>query len=164
MIDFLPSEICAKIFSLYYNHICCNSCLTQRQALRTHYCKGNCREASWGQSVILNGCVKPTKTLESAELLAAICNEVSPLFHTAEDPTNWSRYEPQVSTCRLMMAECISERVKSVSTQDICNNYQDTNWYITLLHHTYIFCNIWGFHGGDYEEWCLLGCYVVWLL
>jgi hypothetical protein len=23
---------------------------------------------------------------------------------------------------------------------------------------------IWGFHGGDYEEWCLLGCYVVWLL
>jgi hypothetical protein len=25
-------------------------------------------------------------------------------------------------------------------------------------------CKIWGFHGGDYEEWCLLGCYVVWLL
>jgi hypothetical protein len=23
---------------------------------------------------------------------------------------------------------------------------------------------IWGFHGGDYEEWCLLGCYTVWLL
>jgi hypothetical protein len=20
-----------------------------------------------------------------------------------------------------------------------------------------------GFHGGDYEEWCLLGCYAVWL-
>jgi hypothetical protein len=27
-----------------------------------------------------------------------------------------------------------------------------------------IFCKIWGFHGGDYEEWCLLGCYAVWLL
>jgi hypothetical protein len=25
-------------------------------------------------------------------------------------------------------------------------------------------CEIWGFHGGDYEEWCLLGCYAVWLL
>jgi hypothetical protein len=25
-------------------------------------------------------------------------------------------------------------------------------------------CKIWGFHGGDYEEWCLLGCYTVWLL
>jgi hypothetical protein len=25
-------------------------------------------------------------------------------------------------------------------------------------------CKIWGFHGGDYEEWCLLGCYDVWLL
>jgi hypothetical protein len=23
---------------------------------------------------------------------------------------------------------------------------------------------IWGFHGGDYEEWCLLGCYAVWFL
>jgi hypothetical protein len=25
-------------------------------------------------------------------------------------------------------------------------------------------CKIWGFHGSDYEEWCLLGCYAVWLL
>jgi hypothetical protein len=25
-------------------------------------------------------------------------------------------------------------------------------------------CNIWGFHGGDYEEWCLLGSYAVWPL
>jgi hypothetical protein len=25
-------------------------------------------------------------------------------------------------------------------------------------------CKIWGFHGGDYEEWCLLGSYAVWLL
>jgi hypothetical protein len=21
-----------------------------------------------------------------------------------------------------------------------------------------IYCKIWGFHGGDYEECCLLGC------
>jgi hypothetical protein len=25
-------------------------------------------------------------------------------------------------------------------------------------------CKILGFHGGDYEEWHLLGCYSVWLL
>jgi hypothetical protein len=25
-------------------------------------------------------------------------------------------------------------------------------------------CKVGGFHGGDYEEWCLLGCYAVWLL
>jgi hypothetical protein len=25
-------------------------------------------------------------------------------------------------------------------------------------------CKIWGFHGGDYEEWCLLGCYAVLIL
>jgi hypothetical protein len=24
-------------------------------------------------------------------------------------------------------------------------------------------CKIWGFRYGDYEEWCLLGCYAVWL-
>jgi hypothetical protein len=27
-----------------------------------------------------------------------------------------------------------------------------------------LLCKIWGFHGGDYDEWCLLGCYAVWLL
>jgi hypothetical protein len=31
-------------------------------------------------------------------------------------------------------------------------------------HDEYTRCKIWGFHGGDYEEWCLLGCYAVWLL
>jgi hypothetical protein len=25
-------------------------------------------------------------------------------------------------------------------------------------------CKICGFHGSDYEEWCLLGCYAVWFL
>jgi hypothetical protein len=25
-------------------------------------------------------------------------------------------------------------------------------------------CNIWDFHGGDYEEWRFLGCNTVWLL
>jgi hypothetical protein len=25
-------------------------------------------------------------------------------------------------------------------------------------------CKIWGLHGGDYEELCLLGCYAVWFL
>jgi hypothetical protein len=24
-------------------------------------------------------------------------------------------------------------------------------------------CNIWGFHGGDYEECRLLGCHAVWV-
>jgi hypothetical protein len=23
-------------------------------------------------------------------------------------------------------------------------------------------CNVWGSHGGDYEEFRLLGCYTVW--
>jgi hypothetical protein len=33
-----------------------------------------------------------------------------------------------------------------------------------LLTDINMLCKIWGFHGGDYEEWCLLGCYAVWLL
>jgi hypothetical protein len=28
----------------------------------------------------------------------------------------------------------------------------------------YWLCKIWGFHGGDYEECRLLGCYAVWVL
>jgi hypothetical protein len=31
------------------------------------------------------------------------------------------------------------------------------------LHDLYL-SRIPGLHGGDYEEWCLLGCYAVWLL
>jgi hypothetical protein len=47
-------------------------------------------------------------------------------------------------------------------------------WKLQILHSTNqlrsvaerqcVSCKIWGFHGGDYEEWCLLGCYAVWLL
>jgi hypothetical protein len=44
------------------------------------------------------------------------------------------------------------------------------DWLQSILHRgrivwTYlILCKIWGFHGGDYEEWRLLGYYAVWLL
>jgi hypothetical protein len=27
-----------------------------------------------------------------------------------------------------------------------------------------LLCKVCDFRGGDYEEWCLLGCYSVWLL
>jgi hypothetical protein len=33
---------------------------------------------------------------------------------------------------------------------------------LNLISHSH--CKIWGFRGGDYEEWRLLGCYAVWLL
>jgi hypothetical protein len=29
---------------------------------------------------------------------------------------------------------------------------------------TILLCKIWGFHGGDYEEWRPVGCYAVWFL
>jgi hypothetical protein len=34
----------------------------------------------------------------------------------------------------------------------------------TIEYKHFSFCKIWGFHGGDYEEWCLLGCCAMWLL
>jgi hypothetical protein len=37
-------------------------------------------------------------------------------------------------------------------------------YYAYKYKHITMLCKIWGFHGGDYEEWCLLGCYVVWIL
>jgi hypothetical protein len=35
---------------------------------------------------------------------------------------------------------------------------------ILMIPNSYISCKISGFHGGDYEEWRLLGCDAVWLL
>jgi hypothetical protein len=35
---------------------------------------------------------------------------------------------------------------------------------MTLFKNNFILCKIWGFHGGDYEERHVLGCYVLWLL
>jgi hypothetical protein len=45
----------------------------------------------------------------------------------------------------------IGETVES-STRKLQSTVNKKNW------------KIWGFHGGDYEEWCLLGCYAVWFL
>jgi hypothetical protein len=34
---------------------------------------------------------------------------------------------------------------------------------IYIMYKQNIKCKIWGFHGGDYEESCLLRCYALWL-
>jgi hypothetical protein len=57
-------------------------------------------------------------------------------------------------------------------TIHICTSILSSIWALLILnkaavaaiHKQYYLCKIWGFHGGDYEEWCLLGCYAVWLL
>jgi hypothetical protein len=38
-----------------------------------------------------------------------------------------------------------------------------SKWLIHRCTHKWL-CKIWGFHGGDYEECRLLGCYAGWLL
>jgi hypothetical protein len=41
---------------------------------------------------------------------------------------------------------------------------QETHYLSTTESSQLILCKIRGYHGGDYEECRLLGCYVVWLL
>jgi hypothetical protein len=47
----------------------------------------------------------------------------------------------------------LNSKLKLESMAEVYD-YED-NYYVS---------KIWGFQGGDYEEWCLLGCYAVWLL
>jgi hypothetical protein len=44
------------------------------------------------------------------------------------------------------------------------SNYNTWWWPYRSKNITFLQCKIWGFHGGDYEEWRLLGYYTVWLL
>jgi hypothetical protein len=48
----------------------------------------------------------------------------------------------------------------TVSETWVWNPREDGIQYSTFLWN----CKIWGCHGGDYEEWCLLGCNAVYLL
>jgi hypothetical protein len=49
----------------------------------------------------------------------------------------------------------------------MCKQEEDSPEVNVLQHCLWEHCilsKIWGFQGGDYEEWCLLGRYAVWLL
>jgi hypothetical protein len=61
------------------------------------------------------------------------------------------------------MIETIYIRIKCIgfiSEFQICNQSKSD---CTLLN-VRIIVRFERFHGSDYEEWCLLGCYAVWLL
>jgi hypothetical protein len=53
---------------------------------------------------------------------------------------------------------------KQPTLQSIINRGANNNRYSNIVKSKEPPCKIWGFHGGDYEEWRLLGCYAVWLL
>jgi hypothetical protein len=54
----------------------------------------------------------------------------------------------------------LDSRLTASTIKDI--QYRSDKRFVGEAH--IIVCKTWGFHGGDYEEWCLLGCYAVWLL
>jgi hypothetical protein len=53
-----------------------------------------------------------------------------------------------------------SARKPSLSVHHSTTFHRNTNIYYPATNRNKL-CKIWGFHGGDYEEWCLLGCYRV---
>jgi hypothetical protein len=44
----------------------------------------------------------------------------------------------------------------------VCTS-QETHYFSATESSQLMLCKIWGFHGGDYEEHRLLGCYTMWL-
>jgi hypothetical protein len=56
-----------------------------------------------------------------------------------------------------LMMEALSSSETSVFTRATRHNIPEDAFFNYDL-------NLHDFHGDDYEEWCLLGCYAVWLL
>jgi hypothetical protein len=75
-------------------------------------------------------------------------------------------FRPSVFKGKLPQSRCIKlnkERIYFTSAHEILRLPNSTIFW-DAMPFSPIECKIWGFHGGDYEEWCLLGCYAVWLL
>jgi hypothetical protein len=70
-------------------------------------------------------------------------------------PSSWKKSLDLYGACNRMLKE-ISGHMGGEVTGGLINldNEKQHPWP----------CKIWGFHGGDYEELCPLGCYAVWLL
>jgi hypothetical protein len=53
--------------------------------------------------------------------------------------------------------------IKLAQVQDSTTIKTIVTFYPINMRQTVLHCKISGFHGSDYEEWHLLGCYAVWL-
>jgi hypothetical protein len=62
---------------------------------------------------------------------------------------------------RLELRSALSNKVSLKVIKNFHQNWIRSWKFTGHIHNSF---KIWGFHGGDYEEWCLLGCYAVWLL
>jgi hypothetical protein len=76
---------------------------------------------------------------------------------------------------------CVADVFTATSSNNVWRNIifltscrllliREYSWFNDLMFNTVSYktfqklCKIWGFHGSDYEEWRLLGCYAVWIL
>jgi hypothetical protein len=94
---------------------------------------------------------------------------LSTINPTLLDPSsNAGRHGGWPATNRLSYGTAHSFRfiiTASRSLRAICQIHSSQSASSPFIHwRTCQLCNIWDFHGGDYEEWRLLGCYALWLL
>jgi hypothetical protein len=75
---------------------------------------------------------------------------------------------PNMVWRKLRMYECVLTRNKRPKKVlhfiDLTHCFEAHATHRGLPRTCYHISKIWGFHGGGYEEWRLLGCYAVWLL
>jgi hypothetical protein len=62
-----------------------------------------------------------------------------------------------------MVSSGMLHRVALVKT-DVSEELSASFIRVTRIGELGTMLKISGFHRGDYEEWCILGCYAVWLL
>jgi hypothetical protein len=72
---------------------------------------------------------------------------------------NYSRYQKHspLSTCKLTRGA-----VSLIGPSRTPRHVTQNNPIFKRNAHNTLLCKIWGFHGGDYEEWRLMGRYAVW--
>jgi hypothetical protein len=95
--------------------------------------------------------LRPLTLSLSLSLLLLLCEDVRVGYPT---PNNFFTALPFLS-CHVSFTLLLFDIKATTATIIII--------IIIIQLNSYLFKN-WGFHGGDYEEWRLLGCYVVWLL
>jgi hypothetical protein len=74
--------------------------------------------------------------------------------------TKQDRVQPWTALSQQQSSNLLNIRPQSHGKQEIKDVIICT-WSLQIC---IMSCKIFGFHGGDYEEWRLLGCYAMWLL
>jgi hypothetical protein len=132
---------------------------------------------------MIGQCVHGRQTLTVVTIGKRLWNGVTKLFHRPhewhkETPPSfirastwfrakWVKFQPSLSLRQAGQSRgpkplwLFDERPKTIPKMLVLPRHYSNYWFRAPLGHMMqliIVCKIWGFHGGDYEECCLLGC------